>query len=61
MHASEKGDGSSLSVSAPCPTALSFGNWGNNQGDDANDNEAPYCSTARGVQYPAASLVKKEE
>lgn len=61
MHASEGGDGSALSVSAPCPTAFSFGNGGNNQGNDANDNEAPHCSTARGVQHPAAPSIKKEE
>lgn len=34
-------DGCSLSFSAPCLTALSFGNGGNNQGNDANDSEAP--------------------
>lgn len=62
VHASERGDASSLSVPAPCPTALSFGNRGeNNQGDDARDSEAPHCSTARGVQHPAASSVQKEE
>lgn len=49
-----------------CPSSLPNSTlfWkqgGNNQGDDANNNEAPHCSTARGVRHPAAPGVEREE